>query len=184
MPRRSIATRFQALFRLPSEGTFQRSLALLVRYRSRGVFSLGSRCLPYSRGISNPRYSGTGAHSSGRRYGAFTLYRAPFQETSRRRSSADCQPIHHIGQRGQRPRDLQFGLYRVHSRLLTTSRLISLPPDTEMFQFSGFPIARSNCGEDSYSEISSSFPPCGSLELIAAWHVLRRHSSRAIHRVA
>ena len=29
MPRRSIPTRFQALFRLPSEDTFQRSFALL-----------------------------------------------------------------------------------------------------------------------------------------------------------
>ena len=64
------------------------------------------------------------------------------------------------------------------------SELISLPTVTEMFQFTAFPIARSNCVEDSYSGISGSSPPCGSPELIAAWHALRRLSSRAIHRMA
>ena len=62
--------------------------------------------------------------------------------------------------------------------------LLSFPADTKMFQFSAFPIARSNCGGDSHSEIPSSFPPCGSLGLFAAWHVLRRLSSRAIHQLA
>ncbi len=87
-------------------------------------------------------------------------------------------PIHHIG------RSLRFGLYRVHSRLLTISRLISFPTGTKMFQFPAFPIARSNCGGDSHSEILRSSLPCSSRRLIAAWHVLRRHSSRAIHQVA
>ena len=87
-------------------------------------------------------------------------------------------PIHHIARR------LRFGLYRVHSRLLTTSRLISLPAGTKMFQFPAFPIARSNCGGDSHSEILRSSPPCGSRRLIAAWHVRHRLSSRAIHQVA
>ncbi len=90
--RRSITSRFQALFHLPSEGTLQRSLTLLVRYRSRGVFSLPSQCLGSSRGISNPRYSGTGARRTGLRYGTVTLYRAPFQGTSRRRSDDGSQP--------------------------------------------------------------------------------------------
>jgi hypothetical protein len=79
---------------------------------------------------------------------------------------------------------LRFGLCRVHSPLVTTSRSVSLPAGTEMFQFPAFPIARSNCGGDSHSEILSSSPPCGSLRLIAAWHVLRRHSNRAIHQLA
>ena len=162
----------------PSEGTFQRSLTLLVHYRSRGVFSLGRRCWPRSRGRSNPRYSGADAHRTGPCYGVVTLYRAPFQGTSRRLATAYGQPEHHIARR------LRFGLYRVHSPLLTTSRSISLPVRTEMFQFRTFPIARSNCGGDSHSEISGSSPPCGSPELIAAWHVLSRLSSRAIHHVA
>ena len=87
-------------------------------------------------------------------------------------------PIHHIARR------LRFGLGRVHSRLLTTSLLFSLPAGTEMFQFPAFPIARSNCGGDSHSEIPGSSPPCGSPGLIAAWHVRHRLSSRAIHQVA
>ena len=87
-------------------------------------------------------------------------------------------PIHHIG------RSLQFGLCRVHSRLLTISRLISFPTGTKMFQFPAFPIARSNCGGDSHSDILCSSLPCSSHRLIAAWHVLRRRSSRAIHQLA
>ena len=79
---------------------------------------------------------------------------------------------------------LRFGLCRLHSPLLTTSRLLSFPAGTEMFQFPAFPIARSNCGGDSHSEISGSYPPCGSPELIAAWHVLPQLSSRAIHQLA
>ena len=163
---------------LPLWGAFQRSLTLLVRYRSRDVFSLGSRCLPCSRGNSNPRYSGADAHRSGSDYGAFTLYRAPFQKTSRELSDDGSQSEHHIARR------LRFGLCRVQSPLLTTSRLLSFPVDTKMFQFSTFPIARSNCGGDSHSEILSSLPPCGSLRLIAAWHVLLQLSSRAIHQLA
>ena len=128
---------------LPSEGAFQRSLTLLVRYRSRVVFSLSSRCLLYSRGVSGPRYSGTDAHRTGLRYGAFTLYRPPFQESSRWRFGAECQSEHHIA--SGITRKLRFGLRRAHSRLLTTSRSVSLPAGTEMFQFPAFPIARGNC---------------------------------------
>ena len=43
------------------------------------------------------------------------------------------------------PRRLRFGLCRFHSPLLTTSRSVSLPAVTEMFQFSAFPIAQGNC---------------------------------------
>ena len=162
----------------PSRGAFQRSLTLLVRYRSRGVFSLRGRCPRCSRRISDPRYSGTDAHRTGFPYGVFTLYHAPFQETSAEGSGSDSQSEHHISRR------IRFGLGRVHSPLLTTSRLLSVPAGTEMFQFPAFPIARSNCGGDSHSEILSSSPPCGSLRLIAAWHVRHRRSSRAIHQLA
>ena len=100
MPRRSIANQFQGLLHLPAWGAFQRSLTLLVRYRSRVVLSLPSRCLGHSRGISNPRYSGTGARRTRDRYGAFTLYRAPFQETSQSVSTDESQPVHHIAREG------------------------------------------------------------------------------------
>ncbi len=156
----------------------QRSLTLLVRYRSRRVLSLPSQCLGDSREISNPRYSGTGAHRTGLYYGTVTLFRAPFQGTSHKRSGAESQPIHHIAER------LRFGLCRVHSRLLTTSQLRSLPAGTKMFQFPAFPIAHGNCDGDSHLGIPGSSPPCGSPGLIAAWHARRRLPSRAIHRLA
>ena len=46
-------------FHLPLRGTFQLSVTLLVCYRSRDVFRVGSLCLPPSRAISDARYSGT-----------------------------------------------------------------------------------------------------------------------------
>jgi hypothetical protein len=67
-------------FNLPSQGTFQLSITLLLRYRSRNMFSLGGGCPPDSREISDPRYSRTShiLHNIG--YGAITLYGSPFQE--------------------------------------------------------------------------------------------------------
>ena len=47
-------------FNLPIQGTFQLSITLLLRYRSRDMFSLGGGCPPDSREISDPRYSRTG----------------------------------------------------------------------------------------------------------------------------
>ena len=100
------------------------------------------------------------------------------------------------------------GLVRVRSPLLTESRLMSFPPGTEMFQFSGFaspkPILFSlvipfpfnsdtDCsaaklngeGGLSHSEIAGSKPAHGSPTLIAACHVLHRlymprHSPNAL----
>ena len=46
------------LFSPPSRGAFQLSLTVLVRYRSRDVFRVGSRCLPASHRISDRWYSG------------------------------------------------------------------------------------------------------------------------------
>ena len=45
-------------FSPPFRGTFQRSLALLLHYRSRDVFRIGRLYLPDSHAISNARYSG------------------------------------------------------------------------------------------------------------------------------
>lgn len=72
-------------------------------------------------------------------YGAITLYGAPFQETSPRRSGSTTVQNHifHVLTRG-----IRFALYRVRSLLLTASQLISSPADTKMFQFSAFPIRR------------------------------------------
>ena len=81
----------------PSRGAFQRSLTLLVRYRSRGVFSLPRGCLGSSQRISDPCYSGIDANGTVSSYGVVTLFHAPFQETSDEVSRFDCQPEHHIG---------------------------------------------------------------------------------------
>ena len=57
--------------------------------------------------------------SSGFPYGAVTLSSPPFQ----------ALPV---------PKTRATGLFRVRSPLLTESRLMSVPPATEMFQFAGF----------------------------------------------
>jgi hypothetical protein len=56
------------------------------------------------------------------------------------------------------PCGIRFELRRFRSPLLTTSRLISLPPPTEMFQFGGFPILTDHRRSDrkSHSGISGS----------------------------
>ena len=54
-------------FHSPSRGSFQLSLTVLVRYRTRDVFSLGGWCPPASRENSNPRYSGDSPHPRGLR---------------------------------------------------------------------------------------------------------------------
>ena len=52
-------------------------------------------------------------------YGAVTRYGSPFQ----------ALPV---------PKTHATGLFRVRSPLLAESRLMSVPPATEMFQFAGF----------------------------------------------
>ena len=78
--------------------------------------------------------------SSGYAYGAITLYGGAFQPTSasqmRRYTTAPRQP--HIPLLS--PEGVRFELCRFRSPLLTASRLVSLPPPTEMLQFRGFPL--------------------------------------------
>ena len=76
------------------------------------------------------------------------------------------------------PRGERFRLGPVRSPLLRPSRLISLPPGTEMFQFPGF---ASPCGDDGlapagfpHSAIQGSMRVCRSPWLIAAYHGLHR----------
>ena len=65
-------------------------------------------------------------------YRAVTVFGAPFQETSRHLSGPSVGPTTPV------PQGDRFGLCPVRSPLLRASRLISLPPGTEMFQFPGF----------------------------------------------
>jgi hypothetical protein len=76
-----------------------------------------------------------------------------------------------------------FGLFPLRSPLLGESRLISCPPATEMFQFTGWPpaclcvqqaVAGLHPAGFPHSDIPGSKPVCGSPRLFAACHVLRR----------
>ncbi len=112
-----------------------------------------SRVPPYSR-IDRRPYP----------YGAVTLFGATFQNAS------------------GSPRSIT-GLVRVRSPLLTESRLMSFPPVTEMFQFTGFAsrgygfTARyRRSGGFPHSEIPGSKPARGSPGLVATCYVLHRLS--------
>ena len=77
----TVGRRFQGLFHSPRRGAFHLSLAVLVRYRSLGVLSLGPWAARLPAGFLVPR--GTHAPAPGRGrgagYGALTRCGAPFQ---------------------------------------------------------------------------------------------------------
>ncbi len=88
---------------------------------------------PASRGIPRgPRYSGYHLGSCTYDYGAVTLYGGPFQA-----ASSWCRTSHGVVPQPQGSKLPRFALFPVRSPLLGESRLISLPPGTEMFQFPG-----------------------------------------------
>jgi hypothetical protein len=104
--------------------------------------------LPVSRRVPRvPRYSGTRQGSLSRfAYGACTLYRRPFQivrlrdrfATPRRHCrGTTSSPATPRMQRRQAYAHSRFGLIPVRSPLLGESRLLSLPPGTEMVHFPG-----------------------------------------------
>ena len=161
--------------------------------RSR-VFSLGRWSSPLPTGLLGPH--GTRAVRPRRRrhvgYRALTVYGRPFQAvrlchlllTPRPRCIAvqrtpptpDAQRIHALP-------DIQFGLLPLRSSLLRESRLLSLPPGTEIFHFPGLasPAYRfsGGCGGITrrglpHSGTSGSQPVSGSPELIAAYYALPR----------
>ena len=77
----TVGRRFQGLFHSPRRGAFHLSLAVLVRYRSLGVLSLGPWAAQVPAGFLVSR--GTHAPAPGRGqetgYGAVTRCGAPFQ---------------------------------------------------------------------------------------------------------
>lgn len=127
------------LFSPPFRGTFQRSLALLLHYRSRDVFRIGSLYLPASRVISNTRYSG---------YLQSRLFHPPtgLSPSAVRRSrhvrlwKRASTEVHYSTSPHRRPVGIRFVLCRFRSPLLAASRLISCPPPTRMLYFGGFPF--------------------------------------------
>ena len=72
-------------------------------------------------------------------YGTITLYGATIPSQLQLSSRGlKIYLKHHISRTLQN--GIQFVLHRFRSPLLTISLLLSLPPPTKMFQFSGFPI--------------------------------------------
>ena len=126
---------FQALFHSPHRGAFHLSLTVLVHYRSHGSLSPWRVVPPASRPVPRAgRYSGTllaqvprvplpGSHRLGRPipgdFASLLVYR-PWV----------LQPRPH--------KEDGLGVGPFRSPLLRASRLIPLPPGTEMFQFPGF----------------------------------------------
>jgi hypothetical protein len=169
------------LFSPPFRGTFQRSFALLMRYRSRDVFRIGSLYLPASRAISNARYSG---YLQSRLFHSRTGLSPSVVRLSRRvrlRKPASTK-VHYPTSPRPRRTGIRFVLCRFRSPLLTASRLISCPPPTRMLYFGGFPFL-SECplrDRSSDSVIGGSKVPCAYPPLIAAWHDLHRRPSPAI----
>ena len=105
-------------FNLPSQGTFQLSIALLLRYRSRAMFSLGGKCPPVSREISDPRYSGT------RHIHATSITGlSPSMVTRSRVLNLTCCGLKGGPTTPHLPYGIRFRLCRVHSPLLTASHI-------------------------------------------------------------
>ena len=127
------------LFSPPFRGTFQRSLALLMRYRSRDVFRIGSLYLPASRAISNARYSGS---LQSRRSTSPTGLSPSTVRRSRhvRLKELASTEVHYSTSPRPHRAGIRFVLCRFRSPLLTASHLISCPPPTRMLYFGGFPF--------------------------------------------
>jgi hypothetical protein len=127
------------LFSPPFRGTFQRSLALLMRYRSQDVFRIGSLYLPASRAISNARYSG---YLQSRLFHSPTGLSPPTVRRSRhvRLQKLASTEVHYSTSPHPRRAGIRFVLCRFRSPLLAASQLISCPPPTRMLYFGGFPF--------------------------------------------
>ena len=169
------------LFSPPFRGTFQRSLALLMHYRSRDVFRIGRLYLPASRAISNARYSG---YLQSRLFRSRTGLSPPLVCRSRhvRLRKPACAKVHYSTSPHPRRAGIRFVLGRFRSPLLTASHLISFPSPTRMLYFGEFPFL-AECplrDRSSDSVIGGSQVPCAYPPLIAAWHDLPRRPSPAI----
>ena len=177
-PRHLVGTRFQVCF-TPLTGvlfTFPSWYWFAIGHRL--VFSLGGWA-PRIRTefhVFRPTWDPTRA-ARGFGYGAFTLYRRPFQAVPLPRGD----PVSWSRNPGeQAPR---FGLLRVRSPLLAQSLLFSSPAGTEMFHFPASrldglfihpPMTVSSTDGLLHSEILGSKRVCRSPGLIAAYRVLRR----------
>jgi hypothetical protein len=132
---RLVGTRFQSLF-TPLDGvlfTFPSRYWFAIGHQ--GVFSLAGWSPPIPTGLHESR--GTWDTASSRfafAYGAITRYGGPFQSLRLTNRFVTLLMLSHDPVGGLIRR---FRLIPVRSPLLGESRLISFPPGTEMFQFSG-----------------------------------------------
>lgn len=143
-PHLPIPARFQDLF-TPYHGFFSPFGRPTIRYRTRGVFSLGGWLPPYSRRNSNRRYSGMGETPRNISPTGLSPSTAP---DFHRSSGIDIagklpHPIPHIS--SELLRRIRFGLFPFRSPLLRKSHLISFPAGTEMLHFPAFP-SLTGCG--------------------------------------
>ena len=164
-------TRHLAFFSPFPHGT--RALSVIER-----VFSLGGWSPQIRRRIPRaPRYSGY-------QLGAVRVSLTGLSPSLAGRSRplhSRCRASHVVVPQPRGSKLPRFGLFPVRSPLLGESRLISLPPGTEMFQFPGLALP---CGSDGtstpagfpHSDILGSQLACSSPRLIAAYHVLHRLS--------
>ena len=122
-----VGTRFQVLFHSPRRGAFHLSLTVLVRYRSRQVFSLGRWSPQFPTGFHVPR----GTHERDRSrhsfvYRTVTVCGGPFQRPSTRVMVSDSveeerlPPSRRTTPLPQRPSltRQRFGLFPFRSPLL------------------------------------------------------------------
>ena len=121
------------VFSTPVTDTFQLSLTVLVRYRTRGIFRIGSYCLPHSRSISKERYSG---------YSVLAFQPSPTGLSPCIALLSSRPQVGWLSQaqvRTSHPpflsEGVRFVLFPFQSPLLRESRLLSFPAGTKMFQF-------------------------------------------------
>ena len=174
------------LFTFPS-----RYLCTIGRSR---VFSLGRWSSQLPTGFHGPHGTRAANPERGRHfdYRAITVYGWPFQAihlcrplvTLRPRCiSIRLAPTTPVAQRIHAVTDNQFRLVPFRSSLLRESRLLSLPPGTEIFHFPGLASTpygfRGGCGSITcrgfpHSGTPGSTPVSGSPRLFAAYYALPR----------
>ena len=136
---RLVDTRFQDLFTPLAGFLFAFPSRYWFAIGRQVVFSLGRWSSQIPTGLLEPR----GTQEPLRRpdpfaYRAVTVSGGPFQA-----ASPWCRTSHVVVPQPRGSKLPRFGLFPVRSPLLGESRLISVPPGTEMFQFPGLaPLAR------------------------------------------
>ena len=168
-----VSVRFQVLFHSLIQGTFHLSLTVLVHYRSHRSIQPYQMVLADSHRISRaPWYSGYCQDDNSYVYKTITFYGVTFQLLPLQIISPYYSPT-----TPTMPEHYRFGLIPFRSPLLRESLLFSLPPGTQMFQFSGLAswqakIIQLHCIGFPHSEIYGSkdiAPPRNLSQLITSF---------------